>query len=58
MFTFPSSSYSLAFDDSTLEPVRMAWDKVMGEHADGPDYMQFPAREGADDDDDDHSAYD
>lgn len=50
--TFPASSLSLAFDDSSLEPVHQAWKKVMGDAVADAEYMTFPDREGAMDDDD------
>jgi hypothetical protein len=55
--TFPSSSLDLAFNDSVLEPVRAAWDMVVGEAKDGEtaEYMVFEDREGAMDDQDDLS---
>jgi hypothetical protein len=52
IFTFPAPSSSLSFDDSTLEPVREAWKKVMGDAAVEAEYMAFEDREGAMDDDD------
>lgn len=51
---FPTSRPSLAFVDSALDPVRDAWNLVMGK-AQGDaeeDFMQFIDREGADVDDD------
>ncbi|KAG7291812.1 hypothetical protein NEMBOFW57_001833 [Staphylotrichum longicolle] len=52
IFTFPAPSSSLSFDDSTLEPVREAWTKVMGDAAVASEYLTFEDREGAMDDDD------
>ncbi|KAK4042506.1 GDP dissociation inhibitor [Parachaetomium inaequale] len=52
IFTFPAPSSSLSFDDHTLEPVREAWKKIMGEAAAEAEYMAFEDREGAMDDDD------
>jgi Rab proteins geranylgeranyltransferase component A len=52
VFTFPAPSLSLSFDDSTLEPVREAWQKVMGDTAVESEYLTFEDREGAMDDDD------
>lgn len=52
VFTFPASSSSLSFDDSTLQPVHEAWKKVMGDAAVDAEYLTFADREGAMDDDD------
>lgn len=54
VFTFPSPSPTIAFEDSTLDSVRQAWAAVMGPEAEGDavEYMVFPDREGAGDDDD------
>lgn len=41
----------LAFNDSILEPVKRAWQMVIGE-ANEDEYMQFDDREGVNDDDD------
>ncbi|KAK3330545.1 GDP dissociation inhibitor [Apodospora peruviana] len=49
--SFPAPSFSLSFDDTTLDPVRGVWKRVMGETAIETDYMAFPDREGAADDD-------
>lgn len=57
-FDFPAPSVSLTFDDSTLEPVQQAWEKIMGsgEPAEKQDddvhFMVFADREGVGDDDD------
>lgn len=55
VFTFPPPSVSLAFDDSTLEPVHQAWKMAMGAAAEDQEaeYMTFPDREGVGDNDDD-----
>ena len=54
IFEFPPPSVSLAFDDSTLEPILQAWKMAMGAAADDPEveYMTFTDREGMGDDDD------
>lgn len=52
IFTLPTPSPSLAFDDSMLRPVREGWEKVIGEAAAEAEYMVFEDREGAIDDDD------
>jgi hypothetical protein len=52
LFTFPAPSSSLSYNDSTLEPVREAWKKVMGDAAVDAEYFTFADREGAMDDDD------
>ncbi len=51
VFTLPAPSSSLAFDDATLEPVREAWKRVMGDAAVESEYLTFEDREGAIDDD-------
>jgi hypothetical protein len=53
ILSLPLPSCSLAFDDSTLEPIKAAWKWVMrtDEGADGEaEYMVFSDREGAADD--------
>jgi Rab proteins geranylgeranyltransferase component A len=50
IFTLPNVSPSLAFDDATLDPIRSAWEVVMGEDAANAEYMIFPDREAALDD--------
>ncbi|KAI1760937.1 GDP dissociation inhibitor-domain-containing protein [Hypoxylon sp. FL1150] len=57
IFTFPSPSLSLAFDDKCLSAVKDAWKLVIGEDASEDEYMIFQDREGVADDDDD-DAYD
>jgi Rab proteins geranylgeranyltransferase component A len=52
IFTLPAPSSSLSYNDSTLEPVREAWEKVMGDAAVDAEYLTFADREGAMDDDD------
>jgi hypothetical protein len=52
LFTFPAPSSSLSYNDSTLEPVREAWKKVMGDAAVDAEYLTFADREVAMDDDD------
>jgi hypothetical protein len=52
VFTFPTRSSPLSFDDSVLEPVREVWKKMMGDAAVEAEYMVFEDREGAVDDDD------
>jgi hypothetical protein len=52
VFTFTGPSVSLSFDDSTLDPVRMAWKKVIGDAAADAEYLTFEDREGVMDDDD------
>ncbi|KAJ9155565.1 Rab proteins geranylgeranyltransferase [Pleurostoma richardsiae] len=54
IFQMPRPSVNLAFDDSTLEPVRKAWQMAFGAAAEEADaeYMVFTDREGVGDDDD------
>lgn len=52
--TFGLPLLDLAFNDSTLDPVRQAWDMAMGQeaNAEGVEYLVFDDREGVVDDDD------
>ena len=52
--TFGLSLLDLAFNDTTLDPVRQAWELAMGPEAKKEDveYLVFDDREGANDDDD------
>ncbi|KAJ4298700.1 Rab proteins geranylgeranyltransferase component A [Collariella sp. IMI 366227] len=52
VLTLPAPSFSLSFEDSTLEPVKQTWKHVMGDAAVEAEYMTFADREGAVDDDD------
>lgn len=52
VLTIPAPSFSLSFEDSTLEPVKQTWKQVMGDAAVEAEYMTFADREGAVDDDD------
>ncbi|KXX79250.1 Rab proteins geranylgeranyltransferase component A [Madurella mycetomatis] len=51
VITLPAPSFSLSFDDSTLEPIKEAWRRVMGNTAVDAEYMVFADRENAMDDD-------
>jgi hypothetical protein len=51
VITLSGTPLSLAFDDSTLDPVKEAWKHVMGEGAVESEYMNFPDREGEADED-------
>jgi hypothetical protein len=51
MLGFPSSSLDIAFDDSMLDRVKEAWQKIMGEETNPQDFLMFPDREGIADDD-------
>jgi hypothetical protein len=51
IITLPAPSLSLSLEDSILEPVHEAWEKAMGNAAVEAEYMAFPDREGAMDDD-------
>ena len=53
VFTLPTPSFSLSFDDATLESVHEAWKRVMGDAAVDSEYLTFEDREGAMDDEDD-----
>jgi len=47
----PDASLSLSFDDSTLEPMKAVWEKVLSDAAAEVEYMVFPDREGGQDED-------
>lgn len=47
----PGPSLSLLMDDASLNHVREAWRKVVGDAVDDAEYMVFTAREPVDDDD-------
>lgn len=44
---FPPSSLDLAFEDDTLDIVKQAWKKVVGDEVDDDDFMKFDDRDGA-----------
>jgi Rab proteins geranylgeranyltransferase component A len=46
LFSFPPSSFDLAFDDGVVETVRDAWRFVLGYEAKDEDFLCFPDREG------------
>ncbi|KAJ5305700.1 hypothetical protein PENANT_c041G07226 [Penicillium antarcticum] len=46
---FPPSSLDLSFEDDTLDLVKQAWKKIMGDEVDDDDFMIFEDREGASD---------
>ena len=47
MIVFPVPSLDLSFDDSIIDTVKSAWEKIMGsEIGDATDFMQFENREG------------
>lgn len=48
-FRFPQSSLDLSFEDDTLDLVKKAWKKVMGDEVDDDDFMVFEDRDGASD---------
>ncbi|KAJ5171117.1 GDP dissociation inhibitor [Penicillium coprophilum] len=48
-YAFPSSSLDLAFEDDTLELVKEAWKKVVGDEVDDADFMMFDDRDGTSD---------
>jgi len=50
IFTFPNVAPSLAFDDATLDPIKVAWEIAMGEEATTLEYLVFPDREAVFDD--------
>ncbi|KAF1991670.1 hypothetical protein K402DRAFT_409784 [Aulographum hederae CBS 113979] len=50
MVTFPLPSLDLAFDDSVIDRVKVAWQQIMGPDATG--FMVFKDREGVGEDDD------
>ncbi|KAJ5372900.1 GDP dissociation inhibitor [Penicillium concentricum] len=48
-YTFPPSSLDLAFEDDTLDLVKEAWKKVVGDEVDDADFMMFDDRDGTSD---------
>jgi hypothetical protein len=48
-YTFPPSSLDLAFEDDTLDLVKEAWKKVVGDEIDDADFMVFDDRDGTSD---------
>ncbi|ORY67628.1 GDP dissociation inhibitor [Pseudomassariella vexata] len=52
VFSFASTSQTLAFDDSDLDAVKSAWTVAMGSDVREEEYLIFEDREGADVDDD------
>ncbi|OQE41869.1 hypothetical protein PENCOP_c004G03832 [Penicillium coprophilum] len=48
-YVFPPSSLDLAFEDDTLELVKEAWKKVVGDEVDDADFMMFDDRDGTSD---------
>ena len=57
VFKFAAASTSLAFDDTTLAPVREAWKLIVGSvsEEEEAEYLKFQDREGMGEDD---SVYD
>ncbi|KAL1840843.1 hypothetical protein VTJ49DRAFT_7686 [Mycothermus thermophilus] len=52
VLTFPAPFPSLAFNDSVLDLVRVAWKKILGDEAVDEEYLVFADREGVADDGD------
>ncbi|KAK0633127.1 GDP dissociation inhibitor-domain-containing protein [Immersiella caudata] len=50
VLTLPNVPPSLAFDDAALDPIKTAWEVAMGEDTANTEYMMFPDREAALDD--------
>ncbi|KAJ5194395.1 GDP dissociation inhibitor [Penicillium cf. griseofulvum] len=48
-YTFPPSSLDLAFEDDTLDLVKEAWKRVVGDEVDDADFMMFNDRDGTSD---------
>ncbi|KAJ5932022.1 hypothetical protein N7516_006511 [Penicillium verrucosum] len=46
---FPPSGLDLAFEDDTLDLVKQAWRKVVGDEVDDADFMMFDDRDGTSD---------
>lgn len=49
-YVFPPSGLDLAFEDDTLDLVKQAWRKVVGDEVDDADFMMFDDRDGTSDD--------
>ena len=48
---FPPSNLDLAFDDATLDMVKAAWKRTMGDDVSDDEFMKFEDREATYDDD-------
>lgn len=48
-YVFPPSSLDLAFEDDTLDLVKQAWKRVVGDEVDDADFMMFDDRDGTSD---------
>lgn len=49
VYTFPPSSLDLAFEDETVDMVKQAWMRIVGDEVDHDDFMIFDDRDGASD---------
>lgn len=50
IFSFPPSSLDLAFEDETVDMIKEAWVKIVGDEVVDNEFMIFEDREGASDD--------
>ncbi|KAJ5166127.1 uncharacterized protein N7482_004908 [Penicillium canariense] len=50
VFSFPPASLDLAFEDETVDVIKQAWMKIVGDEVDHDEFMNFEDREGASDD--------
>ncbi|KAJ5887428.1 hypothetical protein N7495_007469 [Penicillium taxi] len=49
VYSFPPPSLDLTFEDETIDLVKQAWVKIVGDEVDHDDFMIFDDREGASD---------
>lgn len=50
VFSFPPPSLDLAFEDETVDMIKQAWVKIVGDEVDHDEFMIFEDREGTSDD--------
>lgn len=50
VFSFPPPSLDLAFEDETVDMIKQAWVKIVGDEVAHDDFMIFEDREGTSDD--------
>lgn len=50
VFSFPPPSLDLAFEDETVDMIKEAWVKIVGDEVAHDEFMIFEDREGASDD--------
>lgn len=51
VLVLPQRTYDIAFDDSILDGVKAAWEKVLGDRSAEYDFLRFEARRDENEDD-------